>query len=228
MIELKEQTFGLRDKQGRFLRVSTRHEGEGEEFIEIDQYGDQIYRADNFFDPYYVANSEIPSWNGTKSRPANYSIQQSLGQFEIVCFKTSKLYDVEGGDPVIIHETVGKPDIRYVSGVDDGNSLIDKKDVLSMFTFSPEFDLNKELYNDDDPICEAVFLRSAVRPTPGMYLITKENNRLEILDVQETRSKGGEVIYALLINHANKPYHEIICTPFIEIDDLNTAPGMTR
>lgn len=219
MIEEIETTYGLRHKNGKFVRLSGEQDGiyGGEFYLTMDANLPK-FRTEMLHDVMRLAEHEIHEWGTSKSEPSNRHIWKNISDFEIVSFRIKRVYDIEGGDPISTSETVERPILRYVRGHEPEGVMFDR----NLTPAVPRFEKHYALYKNDDsersPFFEEIYLVADRAPEPGMFYRTRQNNTWEVLAAERVMNPFEGPTYVILFNANPNFAHDPEMEPYLPND----------
>lgn len=201
MIEEVETTYGLRHKNGKFVRLSGEREGlyGGEFYLTMDA-SERIFRTKMLHDVMRLKEHEVHEWGTSESEPSNRHIWKDIADFEIIAYRTKRTYDIEGGDPISTSEVVERPILRYISGHEPQGLMFDRNLTPPRVTFEAFYNRYRNDDSDRSPFFEEIYLVTDREPEPGMFFINRHNNTWEVLAAVRVMNPSAGPTYAILFN----------------------------
>jgi len=201
MTEEIEILYGLRHKNGKFVRLSGEREGRyGSEFYLTMDASERIFRTKMLHDVMRLKEIEVHEWGTSESVPSNRHIWKNISDFEIVAYRMTRTYDIEGGDPISTSEVVERPVLRYIAGHEPQGLMFDRNLTPPRATFETQYERYKDDESDRSPFFEEIYLVTDREPEPGMFFRSRQNNTLEVLAAERVMNPFEGPTYAILLN----------------------------
>lgn len=215
MIEETETTYGLRHKNGKFVRLSGETDGlyGGEFYLTMDA-SLPIFRTELLHDVMRLTKYEVHEWGTSASQPSNRHIWKDIGNFELVAFRIKRSFDIEGGDPILTSEVVERPILRYIIGHEPQGLMFDRDLTPARVTFEAQYNRFKSKDDDRSPYFEERYLVSSREPEPGMLFMTRQGTTLEVLAAERVMNPFEGPTYAVLFNANSNFFYDPEMEPY--------------